>query len=373
MPVMRKARAVLAMALAMALVLAVSPVAVASATTGRPAPVVFPYRVSQPHVVRPAVVAGTAFDVTGSVCPTITAGDTTTIVLKMFKLPSCSQSTTVAATFTGPVGKGTGWTASVTLPTAGAYQIVALALKDGVLVGKSQPLCMIATFPYRVTRPHVANTVVHVGDAFDATGSVCPTIAPDDPSTTVALKVIRRGDCRPHEVASVPATLTGPVGKGTGYKATLSFSAPGEYALVAVVLRNGMELGRSEHTVMVAKLPYKVSKPKVQASVVATGQDFLAIGTVNPSVTASDHATLFIQVFRLRPRKARSQIATVTATFTGPVGRGTGYSATLSLPSTGSYMLVAVLYKDGIVVGKSEARPMLARPMAALHAHVRGR
>jgi hypothetical protein len=370
---MRNARAVLAVTLVAVLVFALSPVAIATATPRRPAPAALPYHVTLPHVDRVVVTAGTPFAVSGSVVPTIPADDTAMVALRVIKLPSGSQVATVPATLTGPDAKGTGWTASVTYPTAGSYALLAVVVKDGRVIGKSPVRFMLATFPYRVTGPRVASRVVHVGDSFEASGSVIPTIAPDDVATTVALEVLRLGDGRPYKVATVPATLTGPVGKGTGYSAMLSLPKPGEYALVAVVMRDGNVVGRSDRRPILAVLPYRVSKPRVASSVVATGTDFDATGSVVPTITPEDNASVFIQVFRMRPRGARSLVSTVTASFTGPVGKGTGYSATLSLPSTGSYVLVAVVYKGDTLVGRSEGRPMLARCLAAVHKKLRTR
>jgi hypothetical protein len=113
---------------------------------------------------------------------------------------------------------------------------------------------MTALLPYVVTKPRVAKTVVHTGIAFDTSGSVVPTIAVEDTATTVAVRVFKIGARgRLSQTASVLATLTGPVGAGTGYDASVTFSKPGAYALQAVVLRDGVVLGRSDLRIMLAR------------------------------------------------------------------------------------------------------------------------
>jgi len=215
---------------------------------------------------------------------------------------------------------------------------------------------------YRVSVPHVAREIVKTGVPFEATGSVVPTIAPDDTSTTVAVQVFKGAmDSRASQVATVAAALTGAVGNGTGYDATITFDHAGAYVLRAIVLKNGAVVGRSPMRVMSAVLPYQVRGPFVARSVVRAGVQFDATGSVLPTIDGSDPTlAVTVRVFSIGNRGALSQVATVAATLTGPVGNGTGYAASLSLPKAGAYVLDAVLTDGGAVAGRSGYRPMTA-------------
>ena len=224
----------------------------------RPMTALLPYRVTGPRVARSVVRAGVQFEASGSVVPTIDLSDVSiAVAVRVFsvgKRGALSQVATVPGTLTGPVGNGTGYAASVALPKAGAYVLDTIVTDGGVIAGRSGLRAMTALLPYVVTTPHVKRPVVPAGVAFDASGSVGPTIALDDTATTVAVRVFRIGrHGKLSLVASVAATLTGPAGKGTGYDASVTLSKPGSYALRAVVLRGGEVLGRSELRLMLAK------------------------------------------------------------------------------------------------------------------------
>jgi hypothetical protein len=152
----------------------------------------------------------------------------------------------VPAALSASADTGTVYAASLSLPAAGEYQLVAAVSLDGIVIARSAPRPVRAVLPYRVSRPCVASHKVTTGVSFDATGVVTPAIAADDASTTVVVRVLhvgRRG--RLKEVALVDAVLTGAVGDGTGYSAAITLPAKGKYVLVARVMRDSVVLGRS--------------------------------------------------------------------------------------------------------------------------------
>ncbi len=262
---MRTRRSVLALLVVVAFLTALAPVAVAQGDSrgerpdrrGRCDRIRPLYRVTKPHVVRPVVVAGATFEASGSVMPTITAGDTSTtvaiLVLKGGKHARPAVVSTVPATLTEGARRGTGYTASLSLPGEGRWALVAVVLKDGVIVGRSEPRDMKARLPYRLTKPRVARSSVVASTTFEASGSVVPTIPAGD-GATVAILVMKPGRCsRASVVATVPATLTENACRGTGYQASLSLPTTGRWTLVAVVMKDGTILGRSEPRMIKAR------------------------------------------------------------------------------------------------------------------------
>jgi hypothetical protein len=216
--------------------------------------------------------------------------------------------------------------------------------------------------PYRVSRPHLADERVTMGVSFDATGVLTPAIAADDASTTVALEVYGpAGHGRPALLESVPAALSASPDTGTVYAATLTLSDPGRYLVVAAVSRDGSVIARSKSSEVRIVLPYRLSKPRVVSSRVLTGTSFDATGVVVPAIAADDASTtVSVLVFQTGRRHSRAQVAEVAATLTGAVGGGTGYSASLTLPTAGEYVLVAVVMRDGVVLGRSPEREVRA-------------
>jgi hypothetical protein len=213
-------------------------------------PLAMPCRVSAPRVASPKVVVGAAFDATGVVVPAIAADDaSTTVSVIAYRVGKRARLTRVGvfeAALTGPAGAGTGYAASLTLPGAGPYALVAVVVRDGVVLGRSTRRPVQAVLPYKVSPVRVARPKVAAGVAFDATGAVMPAIADDDASTTVSVVVYRvgRGN-RLVQVGAFDAALTGSVGAGTGYAASVTLPSAGSYVLVAVVSRDGIVLGRS--------------------------------------------------------------------------------------------------------------------------------
>jgi hypothetical protein len=219
--------------------------------------------------------------------------------------------------------------------------------------------------PFRITRPRLASDRVVMGVSFEATGLVLPAIAPDDASTTVAVEVY--GPAR-HRITPlldvVPATLAAASDTGTVYDATLTLPDPGEFLLVAAVSQNGVVVARSAPREVRVVLPYKVSRPRILSHKVDTGASFEASGVVLPAI-AGDDASTTVAVLVLQRSRGRhpvlSQVASFDAVLTGPVGDGTGYSATVTLPTAGKYVLVAVVTRDGAVLGRSCETEMKAR------------
>lgn len=212
---------------------------------------ILPYTVSKPHVASMFAVQGIQFDATGSIAPAIPGADPSyALALQVLSRGrhGASQVATADATFTGLDADGnTGYTASLSLPSAGSYSIVAVLTHDGVVVGRSKAREMVAKLPYVVSRPRVASFLQTAGTPFDATGTVKPALAPDDTSTTVAIQVFKLGrHARPSRVATVDGGFTGLDADGnTSYSASITIADAGRYALVTVVSRDGIVIGRS--------------------------------------------------------------------------------------------------------------------------------
>jgi hypothetical protein len=213
---------------------------------------VLPYTVSRPRVEKKAVVQGMPFDATGTISPGIPVGDPSfavaILVFQEGKHGAGSQVATVDGSFTGPDADGnTGYTASVTLPSAGEYQLVAVVTQNGAIVGRSGAREMVAKLPFKVSGPHVASWMQTTDTPFDATGSISPALAPDDTSTTVAVQVFKLGWRHASVLANtVTGSFTGLDADGnTGYTASITITDPGAYALVTVLTRDGIVIGRS--------------------------------------------------------------------------------------------------------------------------------
>lgn len=251
---MRVGKLALSVALATALVFGSVPAALAGGSSSshsrhssHSVPVIR-YRITKPKVAQPKVTAGVPFDATGVVLPTIAADDTSTAVsIAVYRLQGYHRSTpvlTVPATLSSAPGTGTAYAATLNVADAGAYGIVAIVTKDGRVVATSEARPVIAALPYKVTAPHAATRPV-VGVAFEASGSVCPTIAADDTSTTVSVLAYQRGrHGKLTQVGSFDTTLSAAT-PGTAYVASVTLPAAGSYTLVAVVQRDGQVLGRS--------------------------------------------------------------------------------------------------------------------------------
>jgi len=330
-------------------------------------------------VAHDIVKTGVPFEATGSVVPTITPGDTsTTVAVQVFKgaiSARPSEVVTVAAVLTGPVGKGTGYDATIVFAKPGVYLLRAVVLHDGVIVGRSPVRPMTAVLPYRVTGPRVARPVVRAGVQFEASGSVVPTIDLSDASIAVAVRVFsvgKRGALS--QVATVPATLTGPAGNGTGYAASLSLPKAGAYALDTIVTDGGVIAGRSGLRSMTALLPYVVTTPRVKRPVVPVGVAFDASGSVVPTIAPDDTTTtVAVRVFAIGRHGKMALVTSVAATLTGPAGKGTGYDASITFPKPGSYALQAIVLCGGEVLGRSELRLMLAKRAPAVSVASRSR
>jgi hypothetical protein len=213
---------------------------------------------------------------------------------------------------------------------------------------------------YKVTKPHVAGSTVAVGVAFDATGVVLPTIAADDSSTVVAVEVRRLSGPRKGGVLlSVPAVLSAADTTGTAYSASVTLTSEGQFALSAVVSRGGQVIMRTTARPVRAVLPYRVTKPRVLSSRVATGTSFEATGVVTPAIAVDDtSASVSVVAYKVGRRAKLTQVGSFDAVLTGPIGEGTGYSASVSISDSGRYVLVAYVTRDGLVVGHSTQRPI---------------
>jgi hypothetical protein len=252
--------------LSVALVFASAPAALArhSGFGGRSAP----YRISKPSIPSAHVVMGVSFETTGVLTPTIQGDDTSTVSIRVFRLQDHRRpflvDTVVAAISSSPDATGTAYDASITLPRAGAYALVAVVLRDGRAIASSAPRPVFAALPYQVSRPSVLSRRVTAGDSFDATGVVTPAIAADGTPSSVTVFVYRIGrHGRLSKVATATAGLTGAVGEGTGYSVTLSLPSAGTYVLVAVLSADDVVLGRSLRTTMRAVKPPVVLPPPV--------------------------------------------------------------------------------------------------------------
>lgn len=250
---MRNLKLMAISAVSVALVLASAPGALA-APRGRQHVRPAPYRVSEPGVVTGHVTMGVSFEATGVVVPAIAADDTsTTVAIQVYGLPARGLPklvSTVPAVLSAAVTTGTVYDASVILPEAGPYELVAAVSYEGSVVARSAARPMVAVLPYKVSAPRVVTPRVAMGISFDATGVVVPAIAAEDTSTTVSVLVYQRR--RANDLTLVDtfdAALTGDVvvgtGTGTGYDASVTLSSAGRYVLVAVVMNDGVLLGRS--------------------------------------------------------------------------------------------------------------------------------
>lgn len=217
--------------------------------------------------------------------------------------------------------------------------------------------------PYRVSKPSVPSQRVVMGVSFESTGVVIPPIAADDTSTTVVIKVYTPGKHgRLVSVSTVDAVLS-PAADATAtvYDAFVTLPSAGKYALVAVVMRDGSPLATSAPRPVTAVLPYKVSRPRLVSHRVDEGTSFDATGVVTPALGADDPSSLAILVYKVGRHGRLSLVATAAASFTGPVDEGTGYAASLMLPTAGKYVLVAVLSNADVVVGRSAGVQMRAK------------
>jgi len=214
---------------------------------------------------------------------------------------------------------------------------------------------------YRITKPHVASAKVTVGTAFDTTGVVMPTITSDD--TTVVIEVRRlNGKKIGGVLMTVPAVLSAAPTTGTLYTASVTLTSPGEFALAAVVRHDGKTVMRTTGRPVRAVLPYRVTKPRVLKARVTAGVSFDATGVVMPTIAPDDQTTtVTVVAYKVGRRGKLTMVASFVALNTGVVGSGSGYSASVTLPSAGRYVLVGVVTHDGIVLGRSARRPMLAK------------
>jgi hypothetical protein len=223
--------------------------------------------------------------------------------------------------------------------------------------------------PYKVTKPSVPAEHVVMSVSFETTGLVKPPIAADDASTTVAIQVYGFGQrMRPVLLQTVPAALSpSPDTSATVYEAPITLPKAGAYFMVAVVSKDGVMVSRSARRPVFAMLPYKISKIRVASSRVATDTSFDATMVVTPAIPGDSSAIVTVHAYRCGARGRASEVASVTAAPTGPVGAGTGYLATFSFSTPGKYTLVAVLTQGGVVVGKSQAREvrMFGAPVPA--------
>jgi hypothetical protein len=231
--------------------------------------------------------------------------------------------------------------------------------------------------PYRVSKPSVPAEHVTMGLSFETTGVLVPAIAADDTSTTVAIEVYgRTSHGRSILVATVPAALSASADTGTVYDAIVTLPAAGPYGLVAAVSLSGSVVARSAARPVFAMLPYRVSTPRLASGRVVAGTSFDATGVVVPSIAADDASTtVSILVMRVGRRGRLTQVDSVAAALTGPVGDGTGYDASITLSSAGRYVLVAVVMQDGVVVGRSGQRPVrvsASAPVTPASARMRG-
>jgi hypothetical protein len=220
-----------------------------------------PHAVTKPALASDKVTMGVSFDATGVVTPAIAVDDaSTTVSVEVFSLPKRGRPvlvSTVPAVLTPTTdAAGSVYDASIVLPQAGPYALVAIVQNGGVTLGQSKARLVSALLPYVVTKPSVLSQRVNAGDSFDATGVVTPAIAADDTSTTIDVLVYhvgRRG--RLTLVSTVAGTFTGPDGDGTDYSATISLANPGRYVLVALVSSDGPVVGRSCGRTVVAAAP----------------------------------------------------------------------------------------------------------------------
>jgi hypothetical protein len=216
--------------------------------------------------------------------------------------------------------------------------------------------------PYRISSPSVADERVAMGASFDVTGTIVPAIAPDDTSTTVSIEVFGPSVGRdPKPLLTVPTVLAASPDTGTVYAATLTLADPGHYLLVAVVSKDGAVVARSKASEITVLLPYTVSKPRIGSKWFLTGAAFDATGSVVPAIAADDASTTVeVRVFQLGRRQRPVLVSSAPAVLTGPVGEGTGYTASITLPTSGHYVLVAVVLRDGVVLGRSRGREVRA-------------
>ena len=212
--------------------------------------------------------------------------------------------------------------------------------------------------PYNVTKPSVPREHVTMGVSFETTGLVMPAIAGDDASTTVSIQVFGPGRrMRPTLLQTVAAWLSPSAdASATIYHASITLPAAGGYSLVAVVSKDGVVVSRSALRPVCAVLPYEISKLSIASSRVAIDTSFDATMVVTPAIPADSCAVVTVYAYRYGAHGRASEVASVTAVPTGAVGAGTGYTATFSFSTPGTYTLVAVLTRGSVVVGKSCGR-----------------
>lgn len=240
-----------------------------------------------------------------------------------------------------------------------AIAVLSIALVFGSLVPALGGVHASAA-PFKATKPRVSAAKVVMGVSFDATGFVTPAIAADDASTTVAVRAYNvSAHGRRKFVGSFSATLAALDDTHTAYDAVVALPKAGAYVLVAVVWRDGSPVARSAARPVLVVLPYKVTKPRLLSPKVAEGVSFEATGVVAPSIAADDASTtVSVVVYRLGKRNVAKRIDVVDAVLTGDAGSGTGYSAELTLAKAGKYVLVSVVRRDGVVLGRSTKRPV---------------
>ena len=147
------------------------------------------------------------------------------------------------------------------------------------------------------------------------------------------------------------------------YDAAVTLTGEGQFMLSAIVVRDDTVLARSTGRPVRAVLPYRISKPRVESRVATAGVSFDATGVVVPGIATDDpDTTVSVIAYKVGRRGKLTKVDSFEAVNTGLVGEGSGYSASVTLPSAGRYVLVAVVMRDGTILGHSTHRPMRARP-----------
>jgi hypothetical protein len=323
-----------------------------------------PYKVAKPRVVSNHVAVGAAFEATGVIVPAIAADDASASVAIAVYRPGKRGRlvlvSTVPATLSSLSETVTAYSGTVTLPAVGSYRLVAVVSRDGVGVARSEGRPVFAVPPYRIGKARLASPKVTMGVSFEASGVIMPAIALDDVATTVAVSIYRlRKKGAPVLVGSADAALSSVSETVTAYTASITLPESGDYALVAVVSRDGLVLARSTARRVCAALAYKVARPRLERRRVTAGAAFDATGVVVPGIAADDlSTTVEVRVYKLGRHGRRALVDTVGATLTGPAGEGTAYSASVTIAERGTYVLVAVVVRGGVAYGRSSGREL---------------
>lgn len=320
--------------------------------------------VSQPRAARGSFRVGESFVATGFVTPAVPSDTTTTsVVVKVYKVGRRGRLSAIVnagAVFTGPAKGGTGYSAAVSIPEAGTFLMQAVVNQSGRQVAASAIGPVRAIPAMTLSKLQIVNAPARALVPFQVTGVVAPGA---DAATGVTVRVTRLNvDGSVTEVTSAAASLTGPSGNGTAYSAVLTVANAGTYLLSAIGTKNGVPVGWSEVRPFEVRDTMWVSAPRVVSGQVSTSTAFEATGVVTPAIPAGDtHVGVFVRVIRFGRRGAITEISRVPATFTGPVGRATGFRATVTIATSGAYFLQAVGTRDGVPVYYSEARQVRAR------------